>query len=135
MKNSRLLLNCIIMGAATAVLAVVLSLYISSTGTIPAADNAAGSAAAYADGVYTASAQGCLSEVSVTVSITGGKVSDVEIDASGETPELGGRAAALLAGRLAERGSAAGVDAIAGSTVTSEAVFAAMRACLAQAAK
>lgn len=129
MKKSRLLPRCVIMGAATAVMAVVLSLYISYTGTIP------DKAAAYSDGVYTASAQGCLSEVKVTVSITGGRVSGVEIDASGETPALGGKAAETLASLLAQRGSASGVDAVAGSTMTSEAVFSAMNDCLAQAAR
>ena len=66
--------NIVIMAIVTVIMAVVLSLYIKSTGTVPAAD----STASLADGTYTASAQGCLSEVGVTVTITGGKVSNVE---------------------------------------------------------
>ena len=97
----------------------------------PAADNAA----SLADGTYTASAQGCLSEVGVTVTITGGKVTNVVIDASGETPELGGKAAETLSASLLAAGSTVGVDAVSGSTMTSDAVFAAMNDCLAQAAQ
>ena len=120
--------NGILMAVATLIMGIVLSLYISSTGTVPAADNAD----SYTDGTYTSSAQGCLSEVSVTVTITGGKVTDVSIDASGETPSLGGAAAETLAPQLAEAGSTAGVDAVSGSTMTSDAVFTAMDDCLAQ---
>ena len=123
--------NILLMLILDIILGIVLSLYIANTGTVPAADNAA----TYHDGSYTASAQGCLSDVSVTVTITGGKVTNVAIDASGETPELGGKAAESLARSLTEAGSSAGVDAISGSTMTSDAVFTAMDDCLAQAAQ
>lgn len=123
--------NTILMVVLDIVLGVVLSLYIASTGTVPAADNAD----TYTDGTYTASAKGCLSDVAVTVTITGGKVTNVDIDASGETPELGGKAAESLAASLETAGGTAGVDAVTGSTMTSDAVFAAMDDCLAQAAQ
>ena len=123
--------NLILMLILDVILGIVLSLYIANTGTLPAADNAS----TYQDGSYTASAKGCLSDVSVTVTITGGKVTNVAIDASGETPELGGKAAESLAVSLTEAGSTAGVDAISGSTMTSDAVFTAMDDCLAQAAQ
>lgn len=119
--------NIVIMAIVTVIMAVVLSLYIKNTGTVPAADNTA----SLADGTYTASEQGCLSEVAVTV--TGGKVTNVAIDASGETPELGGAAAETLADELTKAGSTAGVDAVSGATLTSNAVFTAMDSCLAQA--
>lgn len=77
--------NTILMVVLDLVLGIVLSLYIANTGTVPAADNAA----TYTDGTYTASAKGCLSDVAVTVTITGGKVTGVNIDASGETPGAG----------------------------------------------
>ena len=64
--------NIILMLVLDVVLGIVLALYIASTGTVPAADNAE----TYTDGTYTASAQGCLSEVGVTVTITGGKVTN-----------------------------------------------------------
>lgn len=121
--------NMILMLVLDVVLGIVLALYIANTGTVPAADNAD------TDGTYTASAQGCLSEVGVTVTITGGKVTNVVIDASGETPELGGKAAETLSASLLAAGSTVGVDAVSGSTMTSDAVFAAMNDCLAQAAQ
>ena len=121
--------NVIIMAVVTVIMAVVLGLYIKSTGTVPAADNAAN----LADGTYTSSAQGCLSEVTVTVTVTGGKVSNVAIDAANETPALGGAAAETLADQLTKAGSTSGVDAVAGATLTSDAVFTAMDDCLAQA--
>ena len=125
----RLTRNVILMAIVTLIMGIGLSLYIASTGTVPAADNAA----SYTDGTYTASAHGCLSDVAVTVTITGGKVTDVDIDASGETPELGGNAAAALAEQLTEAGTTTGVDAVAGATMTSDAVFTAMDDCLSQA--
>ena len=125
----RLTRNVILMAIVTLIMGIGLSLYIASTGTVPAADNAA----SYTDGTYTASAHGCLSDVAVTVTITGGKVTDVDIDASGETPELGGNAAAVLAEQLTETGTTSGVDAVAGATMTSDAVFTAMDDCLSQA--
>ena len=121
--------NTLVMVLLDIVLGVVLSLYIANTGTMPAADNAA----TYTDGTYTASAKGCLSDVAVTVTITGGKVTNVDIDASGETPELGGKAAESLARSLLDAGGTAGVDTVSGATMTSNAVLAAMDACLAQA--
>lgn len=125
----RLTRNVILMAIVTLIMGIGLSLYIASTGTVPAADNAA----SYTDGTYTASAHGCLSDVAVTVTITGGKVTDVDIDASGETPELGGNAAVALAEQLTEAGTTSGVDAVAGATMTSDAVFTAMDDCLSQA--
>ena len=123
--------NIIIMAVLTLIMGIVLSLYIANTGTVPAADNAA----SYADGSYTASAKGYQSDVAVTVTITGGKVTGVVIDASGETPAVGGKAADTLAAQLSETGSTSGVDAVSGSTYTSTAVFTAMDSCLEQAAQ
>ena len=121
--------NILIMLVATVLMGIVLNLYIHNTGTVPAADNAA----ALTDGTYTSSAQGCLSEVTVTLTVTGGKVTAVQVDAASETPDIGGNAADALAAQLVQTGSTAGVDAVAGATMTSEAIFTAMEACLAQA--
>ena len=128
MKN-KMTRNVILMAVVTVIMAVALSLYIQNTGTVPAADNAA----SLTDGIYTSSAQGCLSDVTVKVTVTGGRVTGVEIDASGETPELGGTAAEALAAALLKTGSTAGVDAVSGSTLTSQAIFTAMDDCLRQA--
>lgn len=127
--KKKMIRNIILMAVITVIMAVALSLYIQNTGTVPATDNAA----QLNDGTYTASAQGCLSEVAVTVTVTGGKVTNVDIDASGETPELGGTAAETLAAVLLKTGSTAGVDAVSGSTLTSQAIFTAMDDCLNQA--
>lgn len=128
MKN-KMTRNVILMAVVTVIMAVALSLYIQNTGTVPAADNAA----SLTDGIYTSSAQGCLSDVAVKVTVTGGRVTGVEVDASGETPELGGTAAEALAAALLKTGSTAGVDAVSGSTMTSQAIFTAMDDCLRQA--
>ncbi len=128
MKN-KMTRNVILMAVVTVIMAVALSLYIQNTGTVPAADNAA----SLTDGIYTSSAQGCLSDVAVKVTVTGGRVTGVELDASGETPELGGTAAEALAAALLKTGSTAGMDAVSGSTVTSQAIFTAMDDCLRQA--
>ena len=128
MKN-KMTRNVILMAVVTVIMAVALSLYIQNTGTVPAADNAA----SLTDCTYTSSAQGCLSDVTVKVTVTGGRVTGVEIDASGETPELGGTAAEALAVALLKTGSTAGVDAVSGSTMTSQAIFTAMDDCLRQA--
>ena len=116
--------NILLMLVATVLMGIVLNLYIHNTGTVPAADNAA----PLTDGSYTSAAQGCMGEVTVTVTVTA-----VQVDASAETPELGGKAAETLAAQLTQTGSTAGADAITGATLTSEAIFTAMDACLAQA--
>ena len=121
--------NVILMAVLDVALGIVLSLYIASTGTVPAADNAD----TYADGAYSASAQGYKSEVTVMINITGGKVTNVQIDAGDETPEVGGKAAESLARSLPDAGGTAGVDTVSGATMTSNAVLSAMDACLAQA--
>ena len=121
--------NVILMAILDVALGIVLSLYIASTGTVPAADNAD----TYADGAYSASAQGYESEVTVMINITGGKVTNVQIDAGDETPDVGGKAAESLACSLLDAGGTAGVDTVSGATMTSNAVLSAMDACLAQA--
>ena len=65
--------NILLMLVATVLMGIVLNLYIHNTGTVPAADNAA----PLTDGSYTSSAQGCVGEVTVTVTVTGGKVKKV----------------------------------------------------------
>ena len=121
--------NIVIMAIVTVIMAVGLSLYIKNTGTVPAADNTA----SLTDGTYTASAKGCLSDVEVTVTVTGGKVTAVQINAENETPDLGGKAASSLADAILTAGGTDGVDAVSGATLTSDAVFTAVNDCLSQA--
>lgn len=116
-----------LMTLAVAAMALVLMVYLHHSGPLPGAENPVA-----ADGSYTAAAKGYTSEVTVTLTITGGRISAVEADASGETPALGGKAAAQLAEAILAKGSA-NVDAVAGATMTSDAVIAAAKDCLAQA--
>lgn len=129
----RILRNALLMIAVTFLMALGLWTYIHSTGSLPGGENP--ESVLLHDGVYTSTQQGYLSEVTVTVTISSGMVSDVQADASGETPALGGAAAAQLAQELTEAGSTANVDIVAGSTYTSQAVLAGMEDCLAQAAQ
>ena len=62
----------------------------SSTAAASTAD------AIYTAGTYTATAEGCLSDVTVTVTVSDKAITDVRVDASGETAELGGKAAEEL---------------------------------------
>lgn len=129
----RMLRNVLLMAVITVLMAIALVFYIRNTQTLPGGENP-GSVLLH-DGVYTSVQQGYISEVTVTVTVSGGKVSAVEADASGETPSLGGVAAADLAASLTEAGSTANVDMVAGSTYTSQAVLDGMDDCLAQAAE
>lgn len=128
--QKRLLRNAILMAIAAFIMGILLALYIRGTGPLPGTSQ---EAAAYIDGTYTATEQGFLSEVTVTVTISGGAIASVEADASGETPSLGGAAAEQLSGAIAAAGGTDGVDAVSGSTYTSAAVLAAVDNCLAQA--
>ena len=64
--------NILLMLVATVLMGIVLNLYIHNTGTVPAADNAA----PLTDGSYTSAAQGCMGEVTVTVTVTGGGLAE-----------------------------------------------------------
>lgn len=84
---------------------------------------------------YTASAQGFHGQVTVTVTIDdAGTITGVQIDAPDETPELGGAAAEKLTGVILEAQSAE-IDIVSGASMTSNAVIAALKDCLAQAGK
>ena len=87
----------------------------------------------YADGEYTASAHGCLSDIAVSLRIRNGHIVSVSADASGETPELGGKAAEQLAAAILSADGTDGVDGVSGSTLSSEAVLTAAGECLRQA--
>ena len=88
--------------------------------------------ALYTPGTYTASAKGIASDVKVTMTFSETEITDVIIDAAGETPELGGAAAPKLEQAiLAAQG--VDVDAVSGATVTSDAVKKAVADCISQA--
>ena len=89
-------------------------------------------AAAYTPGTYSASAKGIASDVTVTMTFSETAITDVQIDVSGETPNIGGAigddmAAAILAAQSAD------IDAVSGATATSTAIRTAAADCISQA--
>lgn len=122
MKKS-MIRNSVIMAVITVVLAVVLALYLRSTisaNTVPG-------------DVYTASAQGFASEIKVNVTVNEGKIVAVSADVSGETPELGGKHGPEICDAIVAAGTAEGVDAIGGCTLTTNAILTSVRDCMDQA--
>ncbi|MBQ9262843.1 MAG: FAD-dependent oxidoreductase [Clostridia bacterium] len=85
----------------------------------------------YTPGIYTGKGAG-IGEVTVTVTVDENSITDVQIDVSNETPEIGGAhadeyKAAILAAQGAE------IDSISGATATSNAVITAVQSALDQA--
>ncbi|MDO5299798.1 MAG: FAD-dependent oxidoreductase [Clostridia bacterium] len=89
--------------------------------------------AAYTPGTYTAGAQGMLSTVEATVTVSESEITAVEIDSSGETAGLGTEVAVPL-GEAILAAQSTQVDSIAGATVSSDAAKAAVQKCLDEAA-
>lgn len=81
---------------------------------------------------YTASAEGFGSGVTVTMTFAGGKVTDVQVDASGETEAIGGAAAEELAAQVLSANGGE-IDGVSGATLTSNAVKEAVAEIMAQA--
>ena len=87
----------------------------------------------YVPGTYSASAKGLESSVTVTITVDANSITDVEIDASGETESLGGAAAEVMTESILEAQSA-DIDGYSGATYTSDAIIEALTDCLEQAA-
>ena len=85
-----------------------------------------------ADGTYTATAQGFGGDITVEVTLSGGKIADVKIVGDSETPGLGAVAVEKMPAQLLEAQSA-DVDGVAGATVSSSAIRAAFGDALAKA--
>lgn len=78
--------------------------------------------AAVTAGTYEGAAPGKLSTVTAAVTLDAdGRISDVKVDASGETPELGSAAARAMVPAIIRHQSTE-IDAVAGATVTSRAI-------------
>jgi fumarate reductase flavoprotein subunit len=84
------------------------------------------------DGVYEETIPGHSGDVKVTITVENGVLSDVQVEAPGETPALGGAAAQKLAARILETQSV-NIDAVSGASIASAAVLAAARACFVEA--
>ncbi len=87
-----------------------------------AADSTAATAAAgtYIPGTYSATAKGT-GTVTVTMTFDAESITDVQIDVSGEPPDIGGKYKEELEEMLLTAQSAE-IDSISGATVTSSAV-------------
>ena len=88
--------------------------------------------AKYTPGTYSATAKGIASDVKVTMEFSESEILSVKIDAAGETPELGGKAAPVLEQAILDA-QGVDVDAVSGATVTSDAVKKAVADCISQA--
>lgn len=88
-------------------------------------------AAAIADGTYEGVGQGIGGDVPVAVTVEGGKIVAVEVGENSETEGIGTKAIEQLPAAIVEAGTTEGVDAVAGATVTSKAIFAAIADALA----
>ena len=86
----------------------------------------------FTPGTYEASEQGLLSEIKVQVTVNENEITNVLIDASGETPELGGAAAGKLAEAILNA-QTPNVDTLSGATVSSDAIIKAATAALTEA--
>lgn len=109
--------------AATAAAAGAVGAYCGTrmAGAGEAASTAAGTGkAVYTPGTYTGTATG-MGEVKVTMTFSETAITDIQLDVSNETADIGGAAAdslkeALMAAQSAE------IDGVAGATITSNAV-------------
>ncbi|MDC7240788.1 MAG: FAD-dependent oxidoreductase, partial [Spirochaetales bacterium] len=83
-------------------------------------------------GNYTAQADGKYGPVTVEVEFSEKQIKKITVDASGETPAIAGTVVERLPEAIIENQSLA-IDALAGATLTSEAVLAAVEDCVVQA--
>ena len=75
----------------------------------------------FTPGAYTGEAQGIFVPVKVTVQVSENEIETVLVDATGETPELGGIAAEKMAMAIMNA-QTPNVDTVSGATVTSNAI-------------
>ena len=108
-------------------------------GVVGGSDDAASSEAASSEaasvaegegytGTQTASAKGMNGDVTVTITFENGVATACDVDASTETESLGQAAAPTVADAIVA-GNTPNVDAVSGSTVTSNAIMEAAKAC------
>ena len=119
-------------GVAVAAVVAVGGFALAGRGGASSTAAASTAEAIYTAGTYTATAEGCLSDVTVTVTVSDKAITDVRVDASGETAELGGKAAEELPSEII-RSQSTDVDGYTGATLTSDAIKKAAADCIAQA--
>ena len=97
-----------------------------------ASEASAPAAALFTPGTYTASARGISSDVTVTMTFSEDKITDVVVDVSGETETIG----ALIGDEVQQQildAQSAEIDGVSGATTSSTAVRKAAAECIAQA--
>ena len=87
-----------------------------------------------ADGTYEGSAKGIGGDVPVTVTVSGGVITDVTVGENSETQGIGSKAIEQLPALIVANNGTEGVDAVSGASVTSKAIFDAVNTALASAA-
>lgn len=100
----------------------------SASAAVPAAS----SGLTFTPGTYSASAKGIASDVTVTMTFDETMITDVQIDASGETPDIGGAAVEEMRNKIITA-QTCNVDAVSGATITCDAIKTAAADCISQA--
>ncbi len=86
----------------------------------------------YTAGTYTGSGKGHSSDVTVTATFSSSEITKVELDVSGETESIGGKAADELVQQIMDKQSS-DIDGVSGATETTNAVKAALEDAIKQA--
>ena len=81
---------------------------------------------------YTATTKGYGGDITVELTVSGKKITDVKITGAGETPELGGQAIKALPAEIVKAQSA-DIDVFSGATITSTSIKKAMKDAMTQA--
>lgn len=112
---------------------------IGTGGVVPSTDAVKAPAApisvsgmSYTPGTYTASAKGINGDVTVTMTFDETSITDIQIDASGETPDIGGKIVDEMREKMLAAQSC-NVDGVSGATVTADAIKKAAADCISQA--
>ena len=101
-------------------------------GEVAKPSTGAGTGLTYTPGEYTATAPGISSDVTVTMTFSEDAITDVKIDVSGETAGIGADIGPQMQEAIMTA-QTADIDAIAGATVTSDAIKKAAADCISQA--
>lgn len=86
----------------------------------------------YTPGTYSASARGIGSDVTVTMTFDEHSITDMQIDISGETPDIGGKIGDEMREKILAAQSC-NVDGVSGATITADAIKTAAADCISQA--
>jgi uncharacterized protein with FMN-binding domain/succinate dehydrogenase/fumarate reductase flavoprotein subunit len=120
-------LGCVLAAAMLFALAACQS---NSPSASPATTKQA-SAGAYTPGTYSAQAEG-IGKVTVTVTVDSKRITEVKLDLSGETAQIGQAAGETIRKQILKK-QGADIDGVSGATVTTAAVKTAIAKCLAEA--